>query len=197
MRHGGSGICISIDREKRLQTYAALLHSIILSEGRRVLMSDLRQIALDAGFQHARTISATGNLAVEYDTALAVSEVEQRLESGILRRYGKHIDVIARTAPEWQRMANGNPFPYGSGLDGSLVIVRVMRQPLAADMEDRLNAYRTDGEKVAIVDGDLWLSFAGSPGKSRLLPQLTAKKLGAGTLRNWNTVRDVSGLLNK
>jgi uncharacterized protein (DUF1697 family) len=182
--------------ESRLHKYIALLHSIILPEGRRLVMADLRHMAGEAGFENVRTHAATGNLVIECRQSLGTSEVEHRLESGISRDFGKHVDVIARTEQAWKRLAQGNPFPDESRQDGSLVIVRVMRQPLDPDMAGRLGAYRMGEEQIKIVAGDLWLSFAGSPSKSRLAPQLTVKKLGVGTLRNWNTVRGVSVLLN-
>jgi uncharacterized protein (DUF1697 family) len=185
----------ALGRRVDLHRYVALLHSIILIEGRRVLMSDLRRLAEEAGLQNPRTHVATGNLVIESSQSLNVSEVEQRLESGISRSFGKHIDVIARTEQAWKRLAQGNPFPDESRRDGGLVIVRVMRQPLDPDIADKLCRYQTSEEQLKIVAGDLWVSFAGSPSKSRLLPQLTVKQLGAGTLRNWNTVSGISGLL--
>jgi uncharacterized protein (DUF1697 family) len=178
-----------------LHRYVALLHSIILTEGRRVVMSDLRRLAEEAGLQNPRTHAATGNLVIESSQLLGVSEVELRLESGISRDFGKHIDVIARTEQAWKRLAQGNPFPDESRQDGSLVIVRVMRQPIDTDTANKLCGYQKSEEQLKIVAGDLWVSFAESPSKSRLLPQLTARKLGPGTLRNWNTVRGISGML--
>jgi len=50
------------------------------------------------------------------------------------------------------------------------------------------------GERVAVVDGDLWVDFAGKPGESKLLSALTTKRLGIDTLRNWNTVRGLAEL---
>ncbi|HCL65736.1 MAG TPA: hypothetical protein DIC56_13045 [Rhizobium sp.] len=42
------------------------------------------------------------------------------------------------------------------------------------------------------VEGDLWVDFSGKPSESKLLSALTTKRLGVGTLRNWNTVRSLA-----
>lgn len=176
-------------------TYVALLHSIILSEGRRVVMSDLRRMAVEVGFKNPRTLVATGNLLIDSIEQIAISEVEKRLEAGILQSFGKQIDVIVRTEANWKRLIESNPFYEESQSNGSLVIVRVMREPLPNDSAANLDPWRTDPERIKVVNGDLWISFFDRPSQSRLLSQLTAKKMGAGTLRNWNTVRGLANLI--
>jgi uncharacterized protein (DUF1697 family) len=70
------------------------------------------------------------------------------------------------------------------------VTVRIMRDPADAKLLDFLQPYQTQGERVAIVDGHVWIHFLGSPSLSKLAGQLTPKRMGGvGTARNWNTVR--------
>ncbi|TIO91164.1 MAG: DUF1697 domain-containing protein, partial [Mesorhizobium sp.] len=45
-----------------MRTYVALLYSIILGEGRRVVMSELKAMAEAIGLKNVRTLVATGNL---------------------------------------------------------------------------------------------------------------------------------------
>jgi uncharacterized protein (DUF1697 family) len=53
------------------------------------------------------------------------------------------------------------------------------------------------GEVVRIVDGDLWIAFAGQPSQSKLLGQITPQRMGGiGTARNWNTIRRLGELLD-
>jgi uncharacterized protein (DUF1697 family) len=175
--------------------YAALLHSIILGPGKRVVMRDLRDVAKTAGFQSPRTLGATGNLLMDHAGALDEADVERRVERGIEEAFGKHIDVIARTANDWLELTASNPFPDESALDASRVIVRVMRAPLAADAVEALEPWRGSGDKIEVVKGDLWIAFAGPPSQSRLLSRLTLKSLGVGTMRNWNTVAGLAKLI--
>jgi uncharacterized protein (DUF1697 family) len=69
-----------------------------------------------------------------------------------------------------------------------------MRQPLEPDVLDMLARYRRD-ERMAVVNGDLWIDFGLKASESKMLPALTTKRLGIGTMRNWNTVRGLAGMI--
>ncbi|WP_349434041.1 DUF1697 domain-containing protein [Pararhizobium sp. A13] len=177
-----------------MTTYVALLHSIVLGAGRRVVMSELRSTVESIGFRSPRTLVATGNLVFEADNE-AVVDVEAALETAFARDFGKHVDIIARTADDWIGLAAGNPFAAASGADAQNVIVRVMRAPLTDDIPTALKRYCGGGEQIRLVNGDLWIHFPGKPSTSKLLSALTTKRLGAGTLRNWNTVRGLADMI--
>lgn len=174
-----------------MTTYVALLYSIILGPGKRLVMTDLRAMAEELGFREPRTLVATGNLIFEADEA-PLSEIEQRLEMAFHARFGKHVDILLRTADAWKRVAAQNPFPGG---DGQNVGIRVMRKPLGRDVLPKLETLATPDIRLDIVDGDLWIDFSGKPSETRLLSHLTTKKLGIGTLRNANTVNGLARML--
>jgi uncharacterized protein (DUF1697 family) len=171
-----------------MTVFVALLHSISLNGGRRLVMADFRRLAEEVGLKTPRTLIATGNLVFQASRAAAAG-LETRLEHAFEEAFGRHVDIIIRNAPRWRRMLDGNPFPSESASDASRVVVRVSRtaidQTLAAVLADRA----TQGERMAIVDGDLWVYFPHGPARSRLLAALTTKRLGVGTIRNWNTLR--------
>jgi uncharacterized protein (DUF1697 family) len=70
-----------------------------------------------------------------------------------------------------------------------------MRERLDHGVAAALASYATQGERLSLVNGDLWIQFAADPNRSRLLPALTPKRVGVGTVRNWNTVRRVTAAL--
>jgi uncharacterized protein (DUF1697 family) len=175
-----------------MTTYVALLHSIVLGPGRRVLMADLKAMAAELGFRDVRSWVATGNLIFEGEDA-PLATVESRLEAGFRTRFGKHVDIIARTAEAWKRLAARNPFPNGNGAD---IGIRVMRKPLGPDALSMLRRLAAPGMALALSDGDLWIDFGGKPSETRLLSHLTTKKLGIGTLRNANTVNALAAMLD-
>lgn len=171
-----------------MKAYVALLHSIVLAGGRRVVMDDLKAMAEALGYRAPRTLVATGNLLFE-SPEKPLAELEAELEGTFEKTFGRHVDIILRSAEDWSRLAAGNPFLAESERDPASVHVRVMRSPLEADMREKLLGHCSRGERVAIVDGDLWVDFAGRASESKLLGALTTKRLGIGTVRNWNTVR--------
>jgi Uncharacterized protein conserved in bacteria len=172
-------------------TYVALLHSIALGPGKRLMMADLRALAEELGFREPRTLVATGNLVFEAGAA-PVAGIEARLEAAFSDRFGKHVDIIVRDAEAFLRLAAGNPFPEGEGAE---VGVRVMRMPLGPDVLPMLEKFAAPPIRMALVDGDLWIDFAGKASETRLLAHLTTKKLGVGTLRNANTIAGLARML--
>ncbi|MDZ7926508.1 MAG: DUF1697 domain-containing protein [Agrobacterium sp.] len=171
-------------------THVALLHSIVLGAGRRLIMADLREMAQELGFEGCRTLVATGNLVFRAAEA-PVCEIEATLERAFEKRFGKHVDILVRRAPDWLTLTAMNPFPDGNPAD---VCIRVMRAPLGGEVLGFLETYRRK-EKIALVGGDLWIDFCGKPSESRLLSALTTKRLGIGTTRNANTVNGIAEML--
>lgn len=177
-----------------MKSYVALLHSIILGEGRRVVMADLKAMAVALGCEAPRTLAATGNLVFKAPEK-APEEIEAELEKAFAAAFGRHVDIIVRSAEDWLQLAAGNPFLARGEQDPASVHVRVMRAPLEPAMRDKLLGYCSNGERLAIVGGDLWADFGGKASHSKLLGALTTKRLGVGTLRNWNTVRGIRAML--
>ncbi|MFS8049551.1 DUF1697 domain-containing protein [Rhizobium sp. BR 314] len=175
-----------------MAVYVALLYSIVLGAGRRVVMADLKVMAEGLGFENARTLVATGNLLFECEKQ-PIASIEAKLEAGFAATFGKHVDIIVRDAHTWLKLAESNPFLDGIG---SEVIVRVMRQPLEPDVLDMLAKYRRD-ERMAVVNGDLWIDFGLKASETKMLPALTKKRLGVGTMRNWNTVRGLAEMIGR
>ncbi len=176
-----------------MTTYVALLHSIVLGPGRRLVMADLKAMAAELGFADPRTWVATGNLVFEGEDA-PLAAIESRLEAGFRTRFGKPVDIILRTAPDWLRLAAQNPLPDGNSAH---VGIRVMRRPLGQDVLAKLETIATPDMRLALRDGDLWIDFAGEPSEARLLSHLTTRKLGIGTLRNANTVKALAAMLDR
>jgi uncharacterized protein (DUF1697 family) len=66
--------------------------------------------------------------------------------------------------------------------------------PVDGGLVERLEPYRSEGEKVAVVGGDLWVFLPDGVAGSRLASAMTPVRTGgAGTFRNWNTLRKIGG----
>ncbi|WP_077961462.1 DUF1697 domain-containing protein [Ensifer adhaerens] len=177
-----------------MNSYVALLYSIVLGAGRRVVMADLRGMADGLGFRAPRTLVATGNLVFETGQTSARA-LETPLEKAFAATFGRHVDIIVRSGAGWLTLAASNPFHDEGEDDATRVHVRVMRDPLDEAALDGLRRYCSAGERLAVVDGDLWVHFAGQASESKLLGAMTTKRLGIGTFRNWNTVKGLAEML--
>jgi uncharacterized protein (DUF1697 family) len=176
--------------------YVGLLYSVAFDGTHRVRAADLVAVAEAAGLAEPRPLLATGNLIFSADAA-DERTLERRLERAFAARAGQSSPIMVRSAADWQRLAAQNPFPAESARDGSLVAARIQRDRLDSAAVGMLAPFRQPDEGLAIVDGDLWVSFPVQMSQRRLLAALTPKRLGIGTLRNWNTIRKIAGLLEK
>lgn len=178
------------------RSWVALLHTVVLGPGRRVVMADLRALAADLGFAEPRTLLATGNLIFRAEAADAAA-VEARLEPAFAAAFGKAVTIIVREGADWPGLLSSNPFRREAESDPAHVVARVMRAPLDAAAPERFEAYLSGDEALAVVGGDLWGYFPHGIGTSKLAAALTpARTGGAGTFRNWNTIRRIGEALD-
>jgi uncharacterized protein (DUF1697 family) len=186
-------LCPTISKLK--MTCVVLLFSIGIRDGKRLIMADWREMLAEMGLQNPRTLIATGNAIFEC-RGTDIAKLEARLEDAYEKRFGRRVHNIVRPAELFRRLVGENPFPKESKKDGSKVMVRVMRQPMTKDLEATLKPYLTQGERVKIVNGDLWMHFKGSSNESKLSAALGSKRMGIGTVRNWNTVRRLGEMVD-
>lgn len=177
-----------------MTSYVALLHSIVLNDGRRVAMDPLREMAAALGLANPRTLLATGNLI--FDAARTdPHRLEARLEEAFTADFGKPVDIIVLSGEVWRDLVRGNPFPQESARQGSQVAVRVMRAPLSAEAHALLLSRATENESVKVVGGHPWIYFSGRISGTALASAMTPRHIGIGTSRNWNTVRKIDAAL--
>jgi uncharacterized protein (DUF1697 family) len=88
-----------------------------------------------------------------------VRALEVQLENAFERRFGRRVDTIVRPVAPFRSLTAGNPFPAESARDGSRVVVRIMRTAIDDDSVEGLTRYLTNGERLKVVHGDLWVHF--------------------------------------
>ena len=126
-----------------------------------------------------------------------VASLVNRLEHAFAGLHGKHVDIIVKTATDWRRLVAANPFLSESEAEPDRVGIRVMRDPADEKLLDFFRPYQSAGERVAIIDGHVWVHYTGQASLSRLAGQLTPKRMGGiGTARNWNTVKRLGEMLS-
>ena len=170
-------------------TWIALLYSIVLPGNARLKMADLKALAGGLGYRNARTVASSGNLIFETASRPA-AEVEAELEAAFAKRFGKPVPVILRDAELFGKLAKANPFPDVE--DAKQISVRVMRTPYSESLTGDLESYMAD-ERVALVDGDLFIHFPGQPSRTRLLAAFGTKRFATpGTFRTLAMLRKIA-----
>lgn len=163
----------------------ALLRGVNLG-GRKVVMSELRDVCGGAGFTDVETLIASGNLVL--GSKLKGDKLEKKLEAVILEGLGLKTDVHVRTGPELDAILTANPFKPFAKSNPSYFVVYFMRAPVSAAELEAMKQTALDGEEWKQGKGCLYVTFPKGQGVSKLkLPKL-------GTARNWNTVSNLAAM---
>jgi uncharacterized protein (DUF1697 family) len=176
------------------EVYVGLLYSIVIGKTHRVTNEALKEIVSDCGYRHPRPYISSGNVIFEAKKE-AVPSIESRLEEAFERHFGKQIDIIVKSQTEFLSLLPQNPWPKLAAKDGSRVAIKIMREELSMERAKLLRAAPGAGEKLAIVEGNVWyyvpMKNAGSPLHAKVSNRLN----GIGTSRNWNTMQGLARLL--
>ena len=121
---------MSLSRKTSLQTFVVLLRGINVGSTRKVPMADLRAICLKLGWTRPETYIQSGNLIVE--ARGDAPQVRRALEPELAARFGFAVDVVVRTAPNWETYVAANPFANDAAVLDKMVHLYASRDPLAS-----------------------------------------------------------------
>jgi uncharacterized protein (DUF1697 family) len=186
---------VSLGRKISVQTFVVLLRGINVGSTRKVPMADLRAICLKLRWQRPETYIQSGNLIVE--ACGDAQQVRRALEPELAARFGFAVDVVVRTAPNWETCAAANPFANEAAALDKMVHLYLSRDPLASRATDVLKERARISERIHIAGGALWIDY-GTPGVagSELTTSLIDKACGSpATGRNLNTVLKIRDML--
>ena len=170
--------------------YVALLRGINVGGQRKVPMAELRAVAEGLGLTRVRTLIASGNLVFEGEGA--PEALEASLEAAIEAHFGFPVDVMVRTADQWQAYIAGNPFPVEAESAAKFLLLFMGKQATAEAAAEALRARAAPEEKVAGIGDAVWIYFANGGGRSKLA---NGPKPGLWTGRNWRTVLAIRDML--
>lgn len=173
--------------------HIALLRGINVG-GTKLIMAELRLLALDLGWRDPETYIQSGNLL--FGATADPSVLEAALEEGIYRRFGLTIAVIVRSAQEWPGYIVGNPFPEAAAAEPNRLMLLLSKKAPAQAAAAAIRERARDGEQVEAAAGALWIHYPAGAGTSKLSPSLIDRLAGSPTTaRNWRTVVKIGEML--
>jgi uncharacterized protein (DUF1697 family) len=171
----------------------ALLRAVNVG-GRRLLMAELRQFAVDLGLETPRTLIQSGNLV--FASAAGDAELEQMLEREALARLGIATDFLVRGPEEWRGLIAANPHHEMAANDPGHLMVMALRSPPGEAELAALKAWIPGREALEAVGRQLYITYPDGAGESKLTNAAIERRLGVrGTSRNWNTVTKLAAML--
>jgi uncharacterized protein (DUF1697 family) len=171
------------------------LRGINVGSSRNVPMAQLCELCPDLGLERPQTYIQSGNLIV--DAGHAGDTVRDRLEQALRARFGFSVDVVVRTAADWESAVAANPFSDALPTSAKLLHLYLCRETLRPDAPELLRARARAGERVAAVAGALFILYGSAGvGNSKLTPAAIDTACGSPTTgRNWNSVASISELI--
>ena len=162
-----------------------LLRAIGPTTHKRMSMAELRDACEREGFEHVRTILATGNLLVS--SSMTDDEVREAVRT-IVRSHGLDNDVFVRRPDELAAIRSADPMPEAAVERPNYLLVLFMhKEPDPAAVEALC---RHPGPEAILVQGrEVFIDYREGVGRSKLTAAVLERRLGQpGTARNWNTV---------
>jgi uncharacterized protein (DUF1697 family) len=173
--------------------HVALLRAVNVG-GRKLPMAELRALAEGLGWAEVATYIQSGNLV--FTTGGAGDALENRLEQAIAKEFGLDVPVIVRSAAQWKRYPQGNPFAAEAEKEPNRLMLLLSKRPPSAGAEQAIEAKAKAGERVRRAGDALWIHFPEGAGTSKLTPSLIDRAIGSpSTARNHNTVVKLEEML--
>ena len=164
----------------------ALLRGVNLG-GRKVVMSELREVCEAAGFTGVRTLIASGNLVLGAKEKGA--KLEAKLEKVILDGLGLKAAVFVRDSDQLDAIIAANPFKLFAKSNPNFLVITFMRGAATKAELEAMEKTALTGEEVRQGKDCLYIKFPEGQGVSKLkMPKLA-------TARNWNTVTKLAAIL--
>lgn len=166
-----------------METHVILLRGVMPTGKNRVPMAQLRSVLAAAGLADVRTYIQSGNVIARSN--LERSTLERLVHEVIAREIGAEIAVIARSAAEYRRVLQANPFPQA---DPARVYFSLLAAPPARNRLDEFLKIYFSPEEVQVIDDVIYTLYATKQSDSRFHNNFYESKLKVAiTTRNFNT----------
>ena len=156
--------------------YAVLLRGInVGTQGTKVSMPRLREIAEELGWTDVSTYINSGNLFADCGGASRAS-VEKALAKALHDDLGKPVDVVARTRAQLQKVVDANPFPDAE--QTFLHVAFLTGKPSAAGVKAFEAELDKHPEQGVVIGTEAYVDYVNGSGRSKLPWDKIAKAMG-------------------
>jgi uncharacterized protein (DUF1697 family) len=172
----------------QMKPYISLLRGINVSGQNKIRMEDLRRLHAELGLQKVQTYLQSGNVVFESDET-AASNLAEQIESQITKKLGLTVPVLLRSAAEFGRILNTNPFLTGRQEDPWQLYVTFLRSLPDPAVAAGLQPPAGETDEFVIIGQEIFLFCPNGYGRTKLSNAWFERKLKqVATTRNWKTV---------
>ncbi len=171
-----------------MQKYISFLRGINVGGHRRILMTELKAMFIEVGFENPKTYIQSGNVIFE-SSLIDSKEIEESISKAILSKFGHEVPVSVRTVEDLRKTITDNPF-YSDSIDTKKLHIMFLSDiPLKKDILTTQNV--NFGSDQFLIQGNrIYLFIENQYHKTKLSNLFFEKKLKISTTtRNWKTVK--------
>ncbi|QIK78422.1 DUF1697 domain-containing protein [Sphingomonas piscis] len=168
-----------------MTAFVALLRAVNVG-GRKLIMRELKDIAVELGLGSPRTFIASGNLL--FTSKDSEAELAARLSAAIGDHIKAEVPALIRSAAEMAQVSRDNPF---ADHPGSKVLAIFLEQAPAQDA--LAGVTNVEDELLALGRREIYVAYPSGMARSKM--KLPAAK--GGTARNMNSVAKMAAMLRE
>lgn len=160
-------------------------------KGRKgVPMVELRQLAAGLSWLDPQTYIQSGNLV--FAASGTARSLQAALEPAIRDHFRFEVPVVVCALADMKKALAACPYVDEAEARANLVHIGFTTNKLGKGVIADLEAYCTNGERVAVQGKFLWSDCPNGVGRSKLTPAVLDRAVGASvTMRNVKTLRAV------
>ena len=178
-----------------MTTCIALIRGINVGRGNRVAMSDLRNLMIELGHTHVRTLLNSGNIVFQSKRP-SVARIASAIEGAITAHCGFSAAVTAITAQELNRIVHENPLLRVVD-DHARHLVAFVTHPKDLEVLRPMLEESWKPDALAITERAAYLWCSTGILDSRLVKAFSRKAGATATTRNWATVLKLQAAANE
>lgn len=178
-----------------MSKYVAILRGINVGKGRKVLMTDLKNLLAKLGLKHIQTYIQSGNVMFDLRQPESLVVLEDGLNQAISGTFGFDIPVIIRTAREMEESVANNPFLKEDGADIDKLHLTFLKDVPAPELLKKIKEFQFSPDQFEIIGKDVFVHCPNGYGQTKITNDFFEKKLKVqATTRNWKTVQKLHEL---
>ena len=172
-----------------------LLRGINVSGQKKIIMSELRTLLANNGFNNVATYIQSGNIICDRSTPQKPAFIKDKIQDMIRTHYGFEVDVFV-IDPEWlAEVAVKNPYLQEPDIDQKQLYLAILSKVPATENLIRLQDFDAPEDDYILDHSVIYLRYTNGAGKAKLTNNLIETKLKVkATRRNWNTVMKLLAL---
>lgn len=160
-------------------------------------MKELKVLFEKLGFLKVETYIQSGNIVFESDHKLSNADLEVKIQQAIAETFGLDVPAIVRTAEEWGKSIENNPFWKGKVTDIEKLHLTILKEEPSSELAQKLKVLEFLPDQFEIKGSDVFIYCENGYGRTKITNDFFEKKLKIqATTRNWKTVMKLHEMIN-